>query len=755
MISFLKTEANIVDNVDANVILKDKDSISLYIKKYYEKLYEEESYDEEYQNWFLQFVNKFLTEQEVKLVEEMVTMKEIFQCIKDINTNKTPGNDGLPIEFYDKYWDIIKIEFTEIVINIVTGTSLSENQRKAIITLLPKDGDLTVLKSWRPVSLICVDIKIVAKILAKRIKPLLYSLLSENQYCLDGRSIVQCNNRIRDILYYSGKNNVNGAIINVDWEKAFDRVNWDFLIKILRRMGFPQFVLTWIINLYSNIQSLCLINGFLTETFNVHKGVRQGCPLSMMFFVIFQNPLYVALENARNIKPLEIMGNNILEMGYADDTNVFTSDDTSFIEIFKIFNMFEKATNSKINLRKTKVYGFGKWKDRTDWPVKEIKVEIGYFFSLGIFFSCDYDNALKLMWNHVYNKVKNRIPIIAKRYFTLYQKASLINCLLTSKLWYVSHVYPLPLKITMLINKEIFSFLWGSCTNPIKREVLYNKRINGGLGLLNIYQKSKSILTSTTIKSFLLSDKNELIRYYMSTKIGRVFNITTQPQKVSRYNAPFYEHTVDVINKCVGHKKFPNIKSKDIYEILVPQCKPDTVTRYPNYDWVNIYKQLNFKFIRITDREILFKYLYEILPTNKRLYQIQREESPLCKFCNVEDSNVHRFYYCGTVKECLSWLRKSIFYVCGIQVTSLLRILFLDFPKIDKRNMNTLCVIVSGYISSVWYNRKDLRFIKNIVMAKILRDQCFNLKILGDRANEVFSENYCKMDLRIMKSFLK
>ena len=67
--------------------------------------------------------------------------------------------------------------------------------------------------------------------------------------------------------------------------------------------------------------------------------------------------------------------------------------------------------------------------------------------------------------------------------------------------------------------------------------------------------------------------------------------------------------------------------------------------------------------------------------------------------------------------------------------------------------MNTLCVIVSGYISSVWYNRKDLRFIKNIVMAKIIRDQCFNLKLLGDRANEVFSDNYCTMDLRIMKSF--
>ena len=752
LINTIKTEANIVDKLDSNILLKDKDSILMYIKKYFEKLYERESYDEGYQDWFLKFVNKKLSEEEVKLLKQIVTQKEIFQCIKDMNNNKAPGIDGIPIEFYEKYWDIIKGEFTEIIINIVNGTYLSENQRKAIITLLPKDGDLTLLKSWRPVSLICCDIKIVAKLLAKRIKPLLYSLLSENQYCVQGRSIIDCNNKIRDILYYSGKNNVTGAIINVDWEKAFDRVNWDFLIKIMTRMGFPKFVLNWIVNLYTNIQSVCLINGHFTDTFNIYKGVRQGCPLSMMFFVIFQNPLYVALEHATNIRPLELPGNKVNEIGYADDTNIFTKDDESFLEIFKMFGKFEKATNSKINLKKTKVYGFGKWKDRTNWPINDIKVEIDHFYTLGIFFSCNYDNALNLMWNCIFNKIKNRIPLISKRMFTLYQKASLINCLLTSKLWYVSHVYPLTWKYTLLINGEIFRFLWGSQTNPIKREVLYNNRKNGGLGLLNIYQKSKSILTSTTMKTFLHSEENDLIRYFMGTKIGNVFNITNMPQTVSRYNAPYYEYTIDTIRKCENHAKFPNMKSKDIYELLTPYCQPNIVNMYPNYDWSNIWRQLNFKYIRIHDRNILFKYLYEILPTNKRLYQIQIEASPLCKFCKIEDSNIHRFLYCGTIKECLSWLRKVIFYICGLQIDSLLKIMSLDLPKIEKRNKNALCILIAGYIATVWYNRMDLRYIKNIVMAKIIRDQRFNMKLVGEKARDIFSENYCKMNLNILKN---
>ncbi|CAL4113468.1 unnamed protein product, partial [Meganyctiphanes norvegica] len=109
-------------------------------------------------------------------------------------------------------------------------------------------------------------------------------------------------------MYYYGKNDITGAIINIDWEKAFDRVNWEFLIKIMKKMKFPDSTIKWMSILYTNIQSLCLINGYFTESFNIYRGVRQGCPLSMLFFIIFQDPLYVAIERARNIKPIEIPG---------------------------------------------------------------------------------------------------------------------------------------------------------------------------------------------------------------------------------------------------------------------------------------------------------------------------------------------------------------------------------------------------------------------------------------------------------------
>ena len=107
LIESLKTEEGVIENLEADIILKGKDSINMYIEKYYEKLYQREDFDVEYQEWFLRLVNDTLTDNEINSLGENVTNDEIFKAIKDMNINKAPGLDGIPIEFYLKYWDII------------------------------------------------------------------------------------------------------------------------------------------------------------------------------------------------------------------------------------------------------------------------------------------------------------------------------------------------------------------------------------------------------------------------------------------------------------------------------------------------------------------------------------------------------------------------------------------------------------------------------------------------------------------------
>ena len=149
----------------------------------------------------------------------------------------------------------------------------------------------------------------------------------------------------------------------------------------------------------------------------------------------------------------------------------------------------------------------------------------------------------------------------------------------------------------------------------------------------------------------------------------------------------------------------------------------------------------------------MFKFIYEILPNNKRLNQIRIRQSPLCEECNIDDTNSHRFYHCCKIQDCVKWLKKVIYYICGVKVNSLIKILYLDIPRIDRKNMNSMCVIITCYISCVWRNRENLDPIKNILKAKMIKDQRLHMSILGEKAKKVFSENYCLLNMRILNNF--
>ena len=143
-------------------------------------------------------------------------------------------------------------------------------------------------------------------------------------------------------------------------------------------------------------------------------------------------------------------------LGYADDTTCFVRNIKSIKEIFALLEKFVKASNSKLNVNKTKIYGFGEWNGKMDWPVAGLKVEQNYFKTLGINFSNDYGVAIDATWQQITNKIKRRIPLIINRNLTIYQKVIIINSLLASKIWYAAHVYPLPISFCKQIETSFF-----------------------------------------------------------------------------------------------------------------------------------------------------------------------------------------------------------------------------------------------------------------------------------------------------------
>ena len=217
--------------------ITDKDGIENYVSNFYEETFKESRTTEHDKGWFLSLIEKVINDSDNLNLTEDITIDELHTIIKNMEPNKSPGIDGIPVEFYQTYWDIIKLELFELVQYLLSVNTLSETQRKAVIVLIEKGDDLTFLSSWRPISLLCVDTKIIAKCIASRLKNVIEKCISKNQFCSPAKSIIECNNIMRDTLYYANTNNIQGAIINVDWCRAFDSIDHDLLFKIMEKNG--------------------------------------------------------------------------------------------------------------------------------------------------------------------------------------------------------------------------------------------------------------------------------------------------------------------------------------------------------------------------------------------------------------------------------------------------------------------------------------------------------------------------------------
>ena len=160
--------------------------------------------------------------------------------------------------------------------------------------------------------------------------------------------------------------------------------------------------------------------------------------------------------------------------------------------------------------------------------------------------------------------------------------------------------------------------------------------------------------------------------------------------------------------------------------------------------------------MNINDRDVLFKFIHEYLPNNKRLYNIGHRLSPNCDICEVEETNVHMFLYCFKVQDCLRLLYRVIFYLCNINAQGImLKCLFFDFPKVDVKIRNTLNIIMSTYISVIWYNRdvaENFYYTKQKFKEKLLYQQNLHKLALNDRIFDIFTVNYSELDRDIFNN---
>ena len=195
--------------------------------------------------------------------------------------NKTPGSDGLPVEFYKTFWSDINEPLVKALNYSYNIGKLSFTQKRNIIKLIPqKDTELYFIQNCRPLSLLNTDYKIAAKSIASRIKSFLPKLIDSDQTVfMKGRFIGEKIRLIDCLITYTASKNIPGLLLFLDFEKAFDILEWSFMRKVLECHGFGESLINWVKIFYNNIESCILNNGWSSNLFSLGRGVRQGCPL--------------------------------------------------------------------------------------------------------------------------------------------------------------------------------------------------------------------------------------------------------------------------------------------------------------------------------------------------------------------------------------------------------------------------------------------------------------------------------------------
>lgn len=293
------------------------------------------------------------------MLDAPFSVDEVWTTIKDMPLDKAPVPDGFTGRFYKSCWSIIKGDVLAALEAIHHGHVFKFRLlNSAFISLLPKRLDALHVKDYRPISLIHSFAKLVTKILANRLAPLLPSLVSSNQSAsIRGRSIQDNFLFVQQMVKSLHKE--AHILLKLDISKAFNSVSWSFLLEVLQQLGFGQRWCDLVCLIQSTSSTQILVNGVPGETILHRRGLRQGDPLSPMLFILVMDVLNSLVDNAARKQLLHLLAVHEARHRasfYADDAVIFLRPVRMHLQVIKtILDHFGHATGLHTNLSKSSV----------------------------------------------------------------------------------------------------------------------------------------------------------------------------------------------------------------------------------------------------------------------------------------------------------------------------------------------------------------------------------------------------------------
>jgi ribonuclease HI/exonuclease III len=445
---------------------------------------------------FLSNIPSLISLEDNAILCRPTTEEEIINVVWSMDADKAPGPDGFTIHFYKTCWHIIKEDLQKMISGFMKKAKVGGGTNSTYLALIPKDSSPDSFARFRPISLCNASYKILAKLLANRIKPLLKRLISSPQGgFVEGRHILDNVIQVQETIHSSKQRKEKGMLIKLDMANAFDRVNRAFLCKVLLTFGFSPHFVQLIKACIDNPWIAPLVNGRPTNFFQAQRGIRQGCPLSPFLYILMADSLSRKLTaerlvgNIPGLKP-SARAEPLNHALFADDSLLLGGASIRIAKAFDtVLRNYCKVSGALVNESKSEVFS---------WNISQHELT-GITTLLGFKGHTNWDRFKYLglpiisgvnkrsLWSDVISKIKSKISAWGGYWLTKGGKVILIKSLLSALPIYQAAFLLAPRNVTEQISKLLRDFLWqGGKGNEKKMhlvswEVVKNSMAEGGL----------------------------------------------------------------------------------------------------------------------------------------------------------------------------------------------------------------------------------------------------------------------------------
>lgn len=426
--------------------------------------------------------------------------EEIKDVIHSMAPDSAPGPDGYTGKFFICFWDVISKDVTAAVQAFFKGMSLPTGFTSSLIAMIPKVSSPATFADMRPISLCNFIYKIISRVISSRLECILPRIISPNQGAfVKGRNIVETISMASEMMKEIGRKvRGNNIILKLDMEKAYDKMEWDFILSVMKSFGFCNRFCSFISMMLSNCWFSVLFNGSPTGFFKSSRGVRQGDPIAPALFIIAEEALsrgITSLFNCGKVQHFQVPRGcpPVTHLLYADDTLIFLTGMSKHIKcLLQFIKDYEASSGQKVNNNKS---SFIITRKASAAAITRVSNLTGFQHKTGLQSYLGvplYEGRKRIsQFKELMDKICRRVSSWKSKYLSMAGRRCLINSVLQSIPLYTASALCLPVTVIRFINKVCANFLWAGNDTPRHHWVSWSRIVKpfeeGGLEIKDLH----------------------------------------------------------------------------------------------------------------------------------------------------------------------------------------------------------------------------------------------------------------------------